>query len=615
MSDLLERIADRFGDRLVASRTAVDMPAVSVFPKDLPDVVSWLVEDGFGFLTDLAGVDYLQFPKAQPSRFAVVYHLRDMATGRRVRVTCHVGDDLKVPSLTARWKGADWLEREAWDQYGIVFEGHPNLKRILNHHEFVGHPLRKDYPIRARQPLSENDALVDEMALRLRARGYVLPEVERDLLAGIRGSDHGVEAAPGAPSRGAHGGSLAVAAKPVAGGGRLPEGADLHAELMFVNLGPSHPASHGTLRTFVALDGETIVAAVAEIGYLHRGFEKSTETQTYNACVPYTDRLNYCSAMLNNFAFCKAVEKALGLTITPRAQAIRVIVGELSRIIDHLVCIGTNLVDLGALTNFWYFFNVREKVYTIFDKLTGARLTNSYGRVGGLARDFYDGCGADILAVLSEIEAAVVEVETLVKRNRIFLERVQDICVVPAAMALSYGWTGPNLRASGVDYDLRKVEPYDGYETYDFETVTGTVGDTYDRIFVRFGEIGQSARIIRQALSRLPEGPVMVEAKGVSLPSKDDTYNNIEGLMNHFKLVFEGVRVPAGEIYDASEGANGELGFYIVSDGSGRPYRNRCRPPSFMSFAAFPDMIEGHMVADAIASLGSINIIAGELDR
>jgi NADH:ubiquinone oxidoreductase subunit D len=182
-------------------------------------------------------------------------------------------------------------------------------------------------------------------------------------------------------------------------------------------------------------------------------------------------------------------------------------------------------------------------------------------------------------------------------------------------MALSYGWTGPNLRASGVYYDLRKAEPYDGYETYDFETVTGTVGDTYDRIFVRFGEIGQSASIIRQALSRLPEGPVMVEAKGVSLPSKDDTYNNIEGLMNHFKLVFEGVKVPAGEVYDASEGANGELGFYIVSDGSGRPYRNRCRPPSFMSFAAFPDMIEGHMVADAIASLGSINIIAGELDR
>ena len=391
--------------------------------------------------------------------------------------------------------------------------------------------------------------------------------------------------------------------------------ADLHTDLMFLNLGPSHPASHGTLRTFVALDGESIVAAVSEIGYLHRGFEKTTETQCYNQCVPYTDRLNYCSCILNNFAFCKAVERLLEIETTPRCKAIRVVTGELSRIIDHLVCVGTNLVDMGALTNYWYTFNVRERVYDIFDKLTGARLTNSYGRIGGLARDFYPGCEADVLRVLVEIERAVSDVEKLVKKNRIFLDRVQDVCAISAEDALSYSWTGPNLRASGVDYDVRKAYPYDGYDQYDWEVPVGTVGDTYDRIFVRIYEIVQSTRIIRQALKTLPSGPIMPDLKNVVLPAKDDTYNNIEGLMNHFKLVYEGVKVAPGEIYDASEAANGELGFYIVADGSGRPYRNRCRPPSFMSFAAYPEMIEGYMVADAVATLGSLNIIAGELDR
>lgn len=390
---------------------------------------------------------------------------------------------------------------------------------------------------------------------------------------------------------------------------------DLHTDLMFLNLGPSHPAAHGTLRTFVALDGETIKAAVCEIGYLHRGFEKTVEHRTWNQVIPYTDRLNYCSAILNNFAFCKVAERALDIEITPRNAAIRVIVGELMRIIDHLVCIGTNLVDLGALTNYWYTFNKREIVYDILDKLTGTRLTNSYGRIGGLYRDLYDGATQDILHAIKECEESMNDVEKLIRKNRIFIDRTRDVCVFTAEQAIQYGFTGPCLRASGVDWDLRKATPYWGYDQYDFEIPTGTKGDTWDRIMLRFYEVRESAKIIRQAIKNLPEGPINVDDRRVTLPPKQDAYQNIEGLINHFKLIFEGTRIPAGEIYDSIEAANGELGFYITSDGSGHPYRVRVRPPCFNIFSGYAEMIEGSMISDAVATLGSINIIAGELDR
>lgn len=625
MNETLQRLRERFPEQVLDTADTHGDPAACIRKDALLPAIDFLRADGYTVLTDLAAVDYLTFPSGQPGRFAVAYMLLDLKRLRRVRLKVYVTPpDLRLPTVTHLWKAANWLEREAWDQFGVVFDGHPNLKRILNHHEFVGHPLRKDYPIKTRQPLSENDTLVDEMALRLRHNGILVPHRDLDILTAAAGfhSDHGEGAPLGAPSHGARGGGTAATIEAVkelvATGAFLTDPefyADLHTDLMFLNLGPSHPASHGTLRTFVALDGETIVAAVSEIGYLHRGFEKTTETQTYNGAIPYTDRLNYCSAILNNFAFCKAIERMLEVETTPRCKAIRVIIGELSRIIDHLVCVGTNLVDIGALTNYWYTFNVRERVYDVFDKLTGARLTNSYGRIGGLARDFYPGCEADILTVLKEIELAIKDVDNLVRKNRIFLDRVQNVCVVPAEDALSYSWTGPNLRASGVDYDIRKAFPYDGYDQYDWEVPVGTVGDTYDRIFVRMYEMVQSISIIRQAIKKLPGGPVNPDAKNVVLPSKDDTYNNIEGLMNHFKLIYEGVKVGPDEIYDSSEAANGELGFYVVADGSGKPYRNRCRPPSLLSFAAYPEMIEGYMIADAVATLGSLNIIAGELDR
>jgi NADH:ubiquinone oxidoreductase subunit D len=318
---------------------------------------------------------------------------------------------------------------------------------------------------------------------------------------------------------------------------------------------------------------------------------------------------------MNNVGLCKAVEKMLSIQIPERAAFIRVVICELNRIIDHLVCVGANLVDLGALTNFWYSFNVREQVYDILEKLCGARLTSTYTRIGGLMRDTYPDFAAEVRAVLKRTREGVDDIRNLIETNRIFLDRTQGVCCISKERAISYGWTGPTLRACGVEYDLRKVEPYYGYEGFQFDVPVGTRGDVFDRIFVRLYEIEESTRIIEQALGRMPGGPVMTADKRVALPPKTQTYGNIEGLMNHFKIIMHGIRPEPGESYDSSEAANGELGFYIVSDGSKNPYRVKCRPPCFMNFAAFHEMIEGSMIADVVANLGSINIIAGELDR
>lgn len=390
---------------------------------------------------------------------------------------------------------------------------------------------------------------------------------------------------------------------------------DLDTHEMILNLGPSHPAFHGALRTQVHLDGEIITQAASEMGYLHRCFEKHSEHSKYQQIIPYTDRLNYCSGLMNNVGYCKAVEELMGIQMPERAIAVRVLICELSRIIDHLVCVGTNIVDIGALTNFWYTFNVREKVYTLLEKVTGARLTYSYVRIGGLVRDLYDGFDADLRVVLKEIEDSVSDVSRLISNNRIFVERTRDVGIVSAAEAIDWGFTGPCLRASGVAHDLRKAEPYYGYEKYDFEMVVGETGDTYDRIMVRLAEIHQSTRIIKQVLDTMPKGAIHTTDRRVRLPEKQEVYSSIEGLMNHFKLVIDGVRPQAGEIYSATEAANGELGFYIISDGSESPYRIKVRPPCFAMFAAYEKIIEGHMIADAIAILGSFNVVVGELDR
>lgn len=390
---------------------------------------------------------------------------------------------------------------------------------------------------------------------------------------------------------------------------------DISTEKMIVNIGPSHPMTHGTLRLQFELDGERIDRCALEIGYLHRCFEKEAEVRTWNQIVPYTERLNYLSPMCNSIGWCLAVEKLLDVEAPARAQAIRVVLCELSRIMDHMVCIGAAAVDLGALTNFWYLFNFRERMYTLLEEVCGARLMVNYPRVGGVVRDLPEGWTQRCLDLMNDVPAVVTEVCRLLERNRIMMDRLKGIGVISGERALAYGFTGPCLRASGVDLDLRRAEPYMGYEQYDFNVPVRQGGDCYDRLFIRFDEILESVKIIRQAIDKLPKGDFLLRDSKISLPPKSEVYGSIEGLVNHFKLIFEGIRPPKGEVYLGTEAVNGELGFYIVSNGEGKPYRVHCRAPCFPIFSAFSELVVGHMVADAVAVLGGLNIVAGELER
>jgi NADH-quinone oxidoreductase subunit D len=434
---------------------------------------------------------------------------------------------------------------------------------------------------------------------------------------------------------------------------------------MLINIGPSHPAMHGVIRLITELDGEEVVKVEAEIGYLHRAFEKSAENSSWTQVMPYTDRLNYVSPLINNFGYCAAVEKLLGIEVTERCKYIRVVMSEVSRITDHLTCIAASAMEMGAMTVFLYFMKAREFLYEIVEDVTGARLTISYGRIGGVKGDLPAHLGDKLEEALKKVERELHEVDKLLTRNRIFVDRTRDIGVLTREDAASYGVTGPMARASGVNYDVRKAFPYFVYDRMDFDVPLGEKGDNYDRYLVRMEEMRQSIRIIRQAMREMPEGPVAVDAQGkpiesfdlvdeakmgrtaglvnvrttveptlsgmerpfhdrvmpddrlVSLPAKDDTYSNIEGLMNHFKLImdYHGIRPPQGDTYFPVEAANGELGFYVVSDGKDRPYRVRVRPPCFFNMAVLHRLLEGYMVADIIATFGSINMIAGELDR
>ncbi len=390
---------------------------------------------------------------------------------------------------------------------------------------------------------------------------------------------------------------------------------DLHAERMFLNWGPSHPATHGTLRVMMELEGETIARCDTEIGYLHRGKEKLAEDWTYNQCVNIFERMNYCSTFINNCAWHQACEKLFGITIPERAVYLRTILSEISRIADHMLALGPNCVDIGALTPFWYLWDIREKAYDILEFVTGARMMHAFTRVGGLLADVPEGFVERTRMFLPEVLRTMDEIERLLARNRIFNERTRGVGAITAEEAISYGWAGPCLRACGVAHDLRVASPYLAYKDLDFDIPVGEHGDTYDRFFVRVEECRQSVRIIEQALDNLPDGPVIADEAKYVLPPKKAVYERMEELIHHFKIVIEGPKPPPGVVYDATEGANGELGFTIVSDGSGKPYRVAVRAPCFYIFSALPRLAVGGMVADMSAILASLNIIAGELDR
>jgi NADH-quinone oxidoreductase subunit C/D len=512
-------LRDALGDRVLSIEDFRGDLAITVERKGWVEAARLLRDHpdcDYKLFLDLCGVDYLD-REDRPERFEVALHLYSVSGKHHVRLKTPVPEsDPKVDTITDVFRGADWFEREAWDLYGIVFEGHPNLIRLLTHESFVGHPLRKDYATAKRHVLkSSKEVLVD-----------------------------------------------------------VPAG----SESFLVNIGPSHPSMHGTFRVQALMDGETVKDAEAEIGYMHRNFEKMAEERTYWQIIPYTDRLNYCSSFMNGHGWALAVEKLLGVPAPPRAEAVRVILSELSRIMDHIICVSTNVVDLGAITPYFVMFRAREDIYTLLEACCGARLTVSYVRIGGLAQDVPDNfeelCGKALASVKEVVDAA----EKLLTRNIIF-------------------------------------HPYSGYEQYDFDVPVGTAGDCFDRYLVRMEEMRQSMRIVEQALARLPGGPVITDDKRVALPPKSEVYSNIEALMNHFKLIYEGILPPPGEVYGYTEGANGELGFYVVSDGQKHPWRVKVRPPCYNIYQAFPHMIRGGMLADAIATIGGLNVIAGELDR
>ena len=386
------------------------------------------------------------------------------------------------------------------------------------------------------------------------------------------------------------------------------------SEFSILNLGPTHPATHGIFQNILLMDGERILDAEPTIGYIHRAFEKICENRPFYQINVLTDRMNYCSSPINNMGWWMSVEKLLSIDVPKRAQYLRVIVMELARITDHLICNSILGVDTGAYTGFLYVFQFREKVDEIYEEICGARLTTNMGRIGGFERDWSPKAFELLNIFLEEFPVAWKEFENLFERNRIFIDRTVNVGGITGESAMAYGFTGPNLRAAGIDYDVRKAAPYSSYEDFEFNVPVGKSGDTYDRFCVRNAEVWESLSIIKQALAKLPEGPIHADVPDYYLPPKEDVYNNMESLIYHFKIVMGEVPVPVDEIYHAVEGGNGELGFYIISDGSRTPYRVKFRRPCFIFYQAYPEMIKGAMLSDAIVILSSMNVIAGELD-
>jgi NADH-quinone oxidoreductase subunit D len=388
----------------------------------------------------------------------------------------------------------------------------------------------------------------------------------------------------------------------------------MDGEMATLNLGPTHPATHGIFQNVLKMDGERIQSSEQTIGYIHRAFEKIAERRPYNQITPLTDRLNYCSSPINNLGWDMTVEKLIGLEVPKRVDYMRVIIMELARISDHLVCNSVIGVDTGALTGFTYIFQEREKIYEIFEEACGARLTTNIGRIGGFERDFNSELYRKLKLFLKEFPARFQEFENLLARNRIFMDRVINVGPISAERAVNYGFTGPNLRAAGVDYDVRVMNPYSSYQDFEFKVPVGESGDTFDRFMVRQEEIRQSLSIIQQALDKMPEGPYHADVPEFYLPPKQEVYRSMEALIYHFKIVMGEMEIPKGEVYFSLEGGNGELGFYLISDGGRTPYRLHFRRPCFVYYQAYPEMIKGSLLSDAILTMSSMNVIAGELD-
>jgi len=535
-------------------------------------------EASFNHLTDICSVDY---PEDQ-QRFEVVYHLHSLSRNRRLRLKARLSEDNPtIASVTPVWKGAEFLEREVYDMMGIRFAGHPDLRRILMPEDYdEGFPLRKDFPAEGRGWRSQFDFIprLDEPPSE--SSDGEIPESQKQAF-------RAEQERPGS----------------------------LRREELLLNMGPQHPSTHGVLRVVLELDGERIVKATPDLGYLHRGVEKLSEGLAYMQIIPHTDRLDYVCAMANNYAYVRAVEKLLGITIPERAEYIRTMVAEMQRIVGHLFWLGTQALDIGAMTVFFWTFREREVLLDLFEKLCGARLTLNYYRIGGVDSDLTPDLIQRLKTFLATFPDKVKEYDSLIASNRIWLGRTKGVAVISAEDAINFGCTGPVLRGSGVAYDIRKTEPYGVYDKVEWEVPIGKKGDTYDRYWVRMEEMRQSARIIQQCLDQLPPGAIIADAPQYIPPPKPHVMRDMESLIHHFIIFTQGLKPPKAETYCGTEAPKGELGFFIVSDGSARPYRLKIRSPSFVHMGAFDHMARGYLISDIITIFGTYDIVMGECDR
>ena len=577
VSTIVEQISDRFGPAAVAQKTRDSIPTFWVAKERMPALLHFLkeqIEQPYKMLYDLSAIDErMRVHRDGPaSDFTVVYHLLSFDRNEYLRIKVALPEGrLSLPTVTHIWPAANWYEREVWDMFGIAFEGHPHLERILMPKSWTGHPLRKEHPARATEMgpyhLSPEKEHAEQEALRFRPEEWGMRQ-ERD------GSD-----------------------------------------FLFLNIGPQHPGTHGVLRIGVQLDGEEIVDAIPQIGFHHRGAEKMGERQSWHSYIPYTDRIDYLGGVINNLAYLTAVEKLAGIEVPPRAQVIRVMLSELFRIISHLVWYGTFAQDLGQMSPVFFTFNDRERAFAMVEAITGARMHPAWFRIGGVAADLPKGWQNQFLDFIKYLPPRLVEYDRTVMRNAIFKARTQGIGAFTVDEAIEWGVTGANLRACGLEWDFRKKQPYSGYEQFAFDIPTATNGDCYARAAVRIEEMRQSLRIIEQCVKNMPEGPYKSDHHLATPPMKERTMHDIETLITHFLGVSWGPVVPPGETLGAIEAAKGSNGYYLVSDGSTVSYRTRIRTPSFAHIQTLPLLSRGLTISDLVVILGSLDFVLADVDR
>lgn len=574
----IDDLLTRLGPAAVAEETRDRIPTFWVPKDDLHRVLRELKENidrPYRMLYDVTAIDERMkvHRGGKPAGdFTAVYHLLSFDRNQYLRLKVALTEDrLILPTITDIWPSANWYEREMWDMFGIAFEGHPHLERLLMPKTWIGHPLRKDHPARATEmgpfELNPQKEEREQEALRFHPEQWGMTR-ERD-----------------------------------------------DSDFIFLNVGPQHPGTHGVFRIALQLDGEEIVDAVPEIGFHHRGAEKMGERQSWHSYIPYTDRIDYLGGVMNNLAYLTAVEKLASINVPPRAKVIRVMLSEMFRIISHLVWYGTFAQDLGQMSPVFYMFNDRERAFAIIEAICGARMHPGWFRIGGVAQDLPRGWDGMIRDFIAYLPARLIEYDREVMRNSIFKARTKGIGGMTKEEAIDWGMTGPNLRACGFAWDFRKQQPYCGYDQFEFEIPTGRTGDCYDRASVRIEEMRQSLRIIEQCVDNMPEGRYTSDHHLATPPLKDRTMHDIETLITHFLNVSWGPVIPPGEALGAVEGTKGNNGYYLVSDGSTNSYRTRIRTPSFAHIQTLPKLCRGLMIPDLFAILGSLDFVLADIDR